>query len=82
MPRQISRQGQNRYPVKTAIPWRKRVPESFKSAVDLFNSDNLDYYVELRLRQEEVPPLNLVSPTALLGWSTWLGKKPDTDQDV
>lgn len=56
--------------------------ERMRELVDLFNSDNLDYYVNLRLRQEEVPQLNLATPTALLGWSTWLGKRPDTDQDV
>lgn len=53
-----------------------------REIVDLFNNDSLDYYVELWLKQDEIPELQLSSPTALLGWTTWAGRRPDSDQSV
>lgn len=63
------------------LPNGERMPE-MDEIVDLFNNDSFDYYGELWLRQEEIPELKLSSPTALLGWTTWVGRKPDTDQSV
>lgn len=50
--------------------------------VDRFNSDGLDYEVKLWLRREEVPPLQLDGSRPRLGWTTWLGRKPDTNQSL
>jgi len=50
--------------------------------VDRFNSDSLDYEVKLWLRKEEIPKLNLGSPGARLGWSTWAGDPPDANQSL
>jgi type VI secretion system protein ImpH len=44
-----------------------------REIVDLMNGDALDYEIELLLRETEVPPLQLNSERALLGWSSWLG---------
>jgi type VI secretion system protein ImpH len=53
-----------------------------RELIDIINSDNLDYYVNLWILQEEIPELRLSSPTAQLGWTTWAGKKPDSSQNV
>lgn len=40
----------------------------------LFRSDRMDYEIKLRLRKDEVPPLQLDGGgLERLGWSTWLG---------
>jgi len=51
--------------------------------VRLFVADQLQYEVELILRREEIPDLQLVenSPGALLGQTTWLGR-PSEDARV
>ncbi|MGH9362701.1 MAG: type VI secretion system baseplate subunit TssG [Thermoanaerobaculia bacterium] len=53
-----------------------------RELVDLVNADALDYQIELRICREAIPELCLSSPTALLGWSTWLGRRPPLDQTV
>jgi type VI secretion system protein ImpH len=53
-----------------------------RQLVDVFDTDALDARVALRIRPEEVPRLELAGRTALLGWSTWLGDRPATDQVV
>lgn len=45
-----------------------------REIVDVMNGDCLDYQVELQLREDEVPPLQLSTDTSRLGWSTWLGR--------
>lgn len=50
--------------------------------VDHFNGDGLDYEVEISIRREAIPPLQLSSRTALLGWSTWLGQREGTESRV
>lgn len=54
------------------LPTGKRIPELYE-LVDLFNGDALDYEVELTLAEKERPRLQLSSPTAMLGWCSWLG---------
>jgi type VI secretion system protein ImpH len=63
------------------LPCGDRMPEA-RELVDLVNGDGLDYEIELRLRQEEVPPLQLSGPAARLGWSSWLGNRPDAESRV
>ncbi len=63
------------------LPPGERLAE-MRELVDIFNSDNLDYYVELWIKREELPELKLSSPTAMLGWSTWVGQNPGVDQCV
>ena len=50
-----------------------------REVVRLFDLDALDYDVEVRLDRDEVPDLKLSSDTARLGWSTWLGGRPETE---
>jgi len=45
-----------------------------RELIDLFNTDYLDYQVEVRLAEDAVPEPRLGSGTPLLGWSTWLGE--------
>lgn len=63
------------------LPCGDRMPE-LRELTDLMNGDGLDYEVELRLREEEVPPLQLSGPSARLGWSTWLGRRDGTDSKI
>ena len=63
------------------LPTGERVAE-LREIVDLLNGDALDYEVELRLKEEEVPPLQLNSGRALLGWSSWLGRKDGIETKV
>ncbi len=63
------------------LPPGQRMPE-MRELVDLLNSDGLDCEVELRLREEEVPPLQLSTRTSLLGWTTWLGRRPGMETRV
>jgi len=53
-----------------------------REVVDLFNVDNLDYEVRVRVKPEAIPGLRLSEPAARLGWSTWIGERPDTPQEV
>ncbi len=66
---------------ETYLPQANRVPE-LRELVDIFNCDSLDYYLELWIKAEEIPTLNLASESARLGWTTWLGDPPPTDQSV
>lgn len=50
--------------------------------VDHFNGDGLDYEVEISIRREAIPPLQLSGRTALLGWSTWLGQREGSESRV
>lgn len=65
----------------TLLPPGERMAE-LREIVDLVNSDVLDYEVELHLREEECPPLQLSSPTALLGWSSWMGRRDGMESRV
>jgi len=53
-----------------------------REIVDLFNTDALDYEIKLWLKHEEIPPLRLSSDSALLGWATWVGRRPERNQNV
>lgn len=53
-----------------------------REIVDVMNGDCLDYEIELELKKEEVPPLQLSSETARLGWSTWVGRTETMDTNV
>jgi type VI secretion system protein ImpH len=53
-----------------------------REIVDVMNGDCLDYEVELKLREDEVPPLQLSTDTSRLGWSTWLGRGESMDTGV
>lgn len=63
------------------LPPGERMAE-LREIVDLLNGDSLDYEIELRLKEEEVPPLQLNSDRALLGWSSWLGRKDGMETKV
>jgi type VI secretion system protein ImpH len=63
------------------LPCGERLPE-LRELVDAVNGDGLDYEIELRLRRDEVPPLQLSAPTARLGWSSWLGQRDGMDTRV
>jgi type VI secretion system protein ImpH len=56
------------------LPPGERIAE-LREIVDLMNGDALDYEVELCLKETEVPPLQLSSDRAMLGWSTWMGRR-------
>lgn len=53
-----------------------------REIVDLFNSDCLDYEIEVRIRRQEIPELRLASKSARLGWTTWPGARPGADPCV
>jgi type VI secretion system protein ImpH len=59
------------------LPPGDKMPE-LRELVDLLNGDALDWEVELSLRAEEIPGLQLSGRAALLGWSTWLGRREGT----
>jgi type VI secretion system protein ImpH len=63
------------------LPCGDRMPE-LRELTDLVNGDGLDYEVELRLREDQIPPLQLSSPTARLGWSSWLGSRGAADSRI
>ena len=63
------------------LPYGERLPE-LREVVDAMNGDCLDYEIELRLRAEEVPPLQLSAPAARLGWSSWLGQREGMETRV
>jgi type VI secretion system protein ImpH len=65
----------------TFLPSGDRMPE-VRELVDLVNGDGLDWEVELSLREDEVPGLELSAPAARLGWSTWLGRRGGMDTRV
>ena len=45
--------------------------------------DQLEFDVELTLQKQEVPDLTLANNNPCqLGWSSWLGNKPESDQSV
>lgn len=50
--------------------------------VGIFSPDALDFELELWIRCDEVPALQLSGETAHLGWSSWLGAQPAKDQLV
>jgi type VI secretion system protein ImpH len=53
-----------------------------RDLVGVFNSDRLDYEVEVRIRRQDLPEARLSSDRARLGWSTWLAGCPDRDPFV
>jgi type VI secretion system protein ImpH len=63
------------------LPCGDRLPE-LRELVDAMNGDCLDYEIELILRDDEVPPLQLSGPTARLGWSSWLGRRDGLETRV
>jgi type VI secretion system protein ImpH len=63
------------------LPCGDRMPE-LRELTDLVNGDGLDYEVELRLQEPEIPPLQLCGPTARLGWSSWLGRRDGMDTRI
>ncbi|RPH38404.1 MAG: hypothetical protein EHM91_14000, partial [Planctomycetota bacterium] len=63
------------------LPCGDRMSE-IRELVDLVNGDGLDYEIELRLKEEEIPPLPLSAPTSRLGWSSWLGQRAGAESRV
>ena len=63
------------------LPCGDKMPE-LRELTDLMNGDGLDYEVELQLKEEQVPPLQLCGPTARLGWSSWLGRRDGMDSRI
>ena len=53
-----------------------------REIIDVMNGDCLDCELELKLREDEVPPLQLSSESSRLGWSTWLGRTASMETDV
>jgi type VI secretion system protein ImpH len=53
-----------------------------KEIVELVNNDSLDYELEVTILRDEIPELRLADDKARLGWSTWLGQRPETNQSV
>lgn len=54
-----------------------------RELVDIFNTDCLDYVLELCVKADDVPGLTLSGKTAHLGWSSWLGQgKPGSTNCV
>lgn len=53
-----------------------------REIVDLFNTDCLDYEVELWIDPSQIPELRLSAETARLGWSSWLGRRPTRPSNV
>ena len=66
---------------ETFLPQGSRTPE-LRELVDIFNCDCLDYFVEIWIKEEEIPQLDLASDSARLGWTTWLGDPPKGNQNV
>lgn len=63
------------------LPPGERTAE-LREIVDLMNGDALDFELELHLREDEIPELQLSSPRAMLGWSTWLGRREGMESRV
>jgi type VI secretion system protein ImpH len=63
------------------LPPGSRTPQ-LRRLVDHVNGDGLDYEVELSIRREAIPPLQLSSRTAMLGWSSWLGQAEGSESRV
>lgn len=63
------------------LPGGDKMPE-LRELTDLVNGDGLDYEVELRLREDQIPPLQLSGPTARLGWCSWLGSRGAADSRI
>jgi len=64
------------------LPQGAKMPQ-LRELVDLFNTDCLDYVLELCVKADDVPGLTLSGKTAHLGWSSWLGQgKPGSTNCV
>jgi len=63
------------------LPCGDKMPE-LRELTDLLNGDGLDYEVELRLKEDEVPPLQLSSERSRLGWSSWLGRRDGMESKI
>lgn len=63
------------------LPCGDKMPE-LRELTDLLNGDGLDYEVELRVKEDEVPPLQLSSERARLGWSSWLGRRDGMESKI
>lgn len=65
------------------LPNGRRIKE-LKELVKLYLLDELDFDVEIWLRGDEVPPIQLGSPEqpALLGWTSWAVQGPGPDRSV
>ena len=50
--------------------------------VGRFNSESLEYEVEVGILEEEIPPPRLSSDRVRLGWSSWLGPHGVTERSV
>jgi type VI secretion system protein ImpH len=53
-----------------------------REIIALFNVDGLDYEVEVQIRPDAIPEMKLGNETARLGWSAWLGRRPDANCQV
>ncbi|MEZ6186369.1 MAG: type VI secretion system baseplate subunit TssG [Planctomycetota bacterium] len=56
--------------------------QAAREVIDLFNSDALDYELEVRLPAAGAPPFALGTQHARLGWSTWLGRPDEVDCQI
>jgi type VI secretion system protein ImpH len=63
------------------LPGRKSMTE-LREMIDLFNGDGLDYEVELIVRPDDVPGVQLGNPGSMLGWASWLGGKSEKSSKV
>lgn len=65
------------------LPNGSRIKE-FKELVKLYLLDELDFDVEIWLRGDEVPPIQLGNEKqpALLGWTSWAVEGPGPDRSV
>ena len=55
---------------------------ALREVIDLFNSDSLDYELEVGLPAAGAPPFALGNQNARLGWSTWLGRPDEVDCQI
>ncbi|MHC4600672.1 MAG: type VI secretion system baseplate subunit TssG, partial [Planctomycetota bacterium] len=53
-----------------------------RAVIDLFNHDCLDYEIEVMIFPEGMPEPQLGSQLPRLGWSTWIGRKPENPKKV
>lgn len=60
----------------------RRKRRQLEEIVDVFVSDTLDFELEVWIHGEETPSIHLGGEREQLGWSTWLGDRPGSDQWV
>jgi type VI secretion system protein ImpH len=56
--------------------------ERFREIVSLFNPDGLDAEIEVRIRPDAIPEARLGLESARLGWSLWIGRRPESNVSI